>query len=473
MAVQPVFPKAPFILLVNPWITDFAAFDLWAKPMGLLLLASLLRDGGCGVALLDCLDRHDPMTNAHPEMIPGVERKFGTGKYPKMMVPKPEPYKQMPRYYYRHGIHPESLKRKLRSLPKPDLIWVTSNMTYWYPGVRETISAVRRCFPESPVWLGGIYARLCPRHASRVSGADEIIDCSTALLPGKIESSTGFSLRNKDRWARFTAWPSPALDLLPSPSYAPLMTSKGCPFKCPYCASQILQPEWERRSAHSIYEEVVKWHTLLGVSDFALYDDALLLKAETTLLPALRRIVRDGPAVRFHTPNAVHVRALDLETCRILREVGFTTLRLGLETTSVDKQARWGGKVDMGMFFSSVGNLVRAGFSGAQIGVYLLGGLPGQSPEEVEQAVRVVGEAGAQPYLCEYSPLPGTPMWPDSVSQCSYDLAGEPLYHNNTFFACRRPDFSYEDLLRLKDLARQVRQSSVRVWGRETKATFA
>ncbi len=102
--------------------------------------------------------------------------------------------------------------------------------------------------------------------------------------------------------------------------------------------------------------------------------------------------------------------------------------------------------------------LSRAGFSSDQIGVYLLCGLPGQTPEEVAEAIRVVAKTGALPYIAEYSPIPGTKMWDDAVALSPFDLAGEPLYHNNTFFACRRPDFSYEDLLHLKELARQARR---------------
>jgi len=34
------------ILLINPWIHDFAAYDLWAKPAGLLYLASTLKKNG-------------------------------------------------------------------------------------------------------------------------------------------------------------------------------------------------------------------------------------------------------------------------------------------------------------------------------------------------------------------------------------------------------------------------------------------
>jgi hypothetical protein len=48
---------APHILLINPWIHDFAAYDVWAKPLGLLTLAAILREHGCRLTYIDCLDR--------------------------------------------------------------------------------------------------------------------------------------------------------------------------------------------------------------------------------------------------------------------------------------------------------------------------------------------------------------------------------------------------------------------------------
>jgi len=194
------------------------------------------------------------------------------------------------------------------------------------------------------------------------------------------------------------------------------------------------------------------------VVDFAFYDDALLIQAESSLEPALRRIGEELPGLRFHTPNAVHIRALTPECCRLLYACGFTTMRLGLETTQPNKQRDWGGKVKTEMFVSAVEHLFDAGFSSDQIGVYILCGLSGQSPEEVAEAIQVVKETGALPYIAEYSPIPGTKMWQSAVALSQFDLAGEPLYHNNTFFACRRPDFSYEDLLQLKHVALQARR---------------
>ena len=449
--------KAPFILLVNPWIEDFAAYDLWSKPLGLLLLGGLLRDAGCGVALLDCLNRDDPFTNTHPDVLPGVHREFGTGKYPRMPLPLPEAYAGMRRGYYRYGIHPESFRRQIMALPRPDLVLVTSVMTYWYPGVMEAISHVKDLHPDVPVWLGGIYARLCGEHAARWSGADEVVAVNVPELAGKLEAAVGFPIRNRERWESFEAAPGPALELVSPLHYAPLVTGLGCPFHCPYCASGILQPVNMKKSAEAIAGEIDRWHRERGVVDFAFYDDALLLDAETGLKPVLEKIAREGPAVRFHTPNAFHVRALTAEWCRLLFESGFTTLRLGLETTRARNQKAWGGKVETEMFLGAVERLHEAGFPPENIGVYLLCGLPGQTPEEVAEAIELVRRSGAHPRLAEYSPVPGTPMWPEACALSRYDIAAEPLYHNNSFFACRRPDFTYRDLTDLKRLARRAR----------------
>ena len=191
--------------------------------------------------------------------------------------------------------------------------------------------------------------------------------------------------------------------------YAPVLTGIGCPFRCPFCASARLQPERARLGAERIYDEIARDHYDFGVSDFAFYDDALLLDAEYTLRPALERIVRDGPAVRFHVPNALHIRALSRDWCGLLHAAGFKTIRLGLETTVDSKSRQWGGKVNTEMYLQAVEDLFEAGFSGDDIGVYLLCGLPGQTPEEVAEAIRIVWQSGVRPHIAEYSPIPGYP----------------------------------------------------------------
>jgi hypothetical protein len=49
------------VLLINPWIYDFTAYDFWLKPLGLLYIAALLgRHGSFRLSFIDCLDRFQP-----------------------------------------------------------------------------------------------------------------------------------------------------------------------------------------------------------------------------------------------------------------------------------------------------------------------------------------------------------------------------------------------------------------------------
>ena len=71
------------VILINPWIYDFAAYDLWSKPLGLLYLASYLKKQNISTHVIDCMDPHDPeMSNRLFGNIP-LRRKYGTGKYKK------------------------------------------------------------------------------------------------------------------------------------------------------------------------------------------------------------------------------------------------------------------------------------------------------------------------------------------------------------------------------------------------------
>jgi len=48
------------ILLINPWIYDFAAYDFWIKPLGLLYLGAILRQNRHEIHFIDCLDPYHP-----------------------------------------------------------------------------------------------------------------------------------------------------------------------------------------------------------------------------------------------------------------------------------------------------------------------------------------------------------------------------------------------------------------------------
>ncbi len=479
--------KQHSLLLINPWIYDFALYDFWARPLGILYLAGILRLNGYKISYIDCLDRYYPGLNEEPGLERGVSREYGTGSFYRQKIPKPSCLKDIPRYYYRFGLSRRLFLEALNRMERPEAVLVTSGMTYWYPGAFEVIRAIKQVWPDMPVILGGIYATICQEHAKTYSGADFVVEGpgevkilpllkeiiggryvlplrkdAQGVLTGGIATSAscglakhaGTATSSPGGLARHVGtdeFPYPAFDLQSRIDYICLLTSRGCPFNCQYCASHLLQPEFFRRSPQRLVNEILFWNKAHGVKDFAFYDDALLIDADKHIVPILEAVIAEGIGVNFHTPNGLHARFIDAKLASLMYKAGFKAIRMGLETAS---DGRLDNKVTFEEFNQAVRCLKEAGFRNEQIVGYLLMGLPNQSPEEVESAVRMVQKCGAMAYLAEYSPIPGTALWKDAVLCSRYALPEDPLTHNNTVMPCLSKSFTWEHVRKLKELAR-------------------
>lgn len=443
------------ILLINPWIYDFAAFDLWAKPLGLLYIAALLRSRGYVVEYIDCLDVHS-LQDIQNRGLP-KRRQFGQGHFFKEVVEKPPVLAPIPRKYRRYGISEEAFRERLESMSEPRVVLVTSLMTYWYPGPFRVIQLVKDRYPESFVVLGGVYATLCPDHARACSGADrvvtgegfaEVLDIVGGIL-GDPSSRSRESLH-------LDGLDYPAFDLYPTLDYCCILTSLGCPYRCTYCAAWRIKPGFSHRDPNGVADEIEFWTGTFGMSDIAFYDDALLVDSGRYFVPMAKELLRRGVRCRFHTPNGIHGRELTPKIARLMYDVGFKTIRLGLETCDAGGQRSMGNKITNAEMARAIGYLKEAGFRREDIGVYLLAGLPGQRRSEVVESIRFVQRCGAAPKLAEYSPIPGTPLWGSALKSSPFDLKGDPLFHNNSILPCRWEGFTWEDLQELKVELRNI-----------------
>jgi radical SAM superfamily enzyme YgiQ (UPF0313 family) len=453
-------PDIPHILLINPWVHDFAAYDFWAKPLGLLYLAAILRLHGFPISYIDCLDRFHPESREgkkaglNGRLLAATGKKDGRGPYLKTLIPKPQGLENVPRNFSRYGIKPEWFVRDLSAMARPDLILITSLMTYWYSGVKETIETVKTIFPDVPVICGGIYATLCHDHAVLNLGADHVVSGPGEEIILKIVSDfTGYSPTVLFDAKDLSTYPYPAFDLQRKIPYVPLMTSRGCPFSCAYCASNFLHPERMVRPPEQVLEEIIFWHKKFGVNNFAFYDDALLVDSENHALKLFEGIIRKDLRVRFHTPNALHIREINQKAAKLMYRSGFETIRLGLETTAFEKRNKLDQKVTERQFQEAIAFLLAAGFKKEQIGAYLLVGLPDQDIDSVAASIKMVKKAGITPVPAHYTPIPHTRLWKKAVQYSRYDLESDPAFTNNAVFPCCRDQFSWQRLSYLKHLA--------------------
>jgi radical SAM superfamily enzyme YgiQ (UPF0313 family) len=438
------------ILLVNPWIHDFAAYDFWIKPLGLLSLGGLLRQNNHQVDFIDCLDPY------HPAMLQGNRKQlkrysYGDGKFFRQVIPTPEPLKMFDRSFCRYGITPEIFRDELKSHQDTDIVLITSMMTYWYPGVFEAIRIIKDVFPQIPVVLGGKYATLCNDHSIKYSGADYVIAGAgekqiLKLLQKIFGEEPSFMPYEKN----LDSYPYPAFDLIRKIDQLPLITSRGCPYRCNYCASHIFNENFRRRNPLKVVDEIEYWQKKYGVVNFSFYDDALLVNPEEMIIPLLHEVQKRKLFCQFHCPNGLHLREINKKLSELLFRSGFKTIRFGFETSDLTRQIQTGGKVKSEELCLAVDHLKNAGYKTGEIGIYLLCGMPNQSAKEVMDSIEFVRECGAKPVLAEYSPIPGTKMWAEAAASSSFDIQEEPLYHNNTLLPCRNNDFSFAVYAQLK-----------------------
>jgi radical SAM superfamily enzyme YgiQ (UPF0313 family) len=450
----------PSLILINPWIFDFAAYDLWAKPLGLLYLASQLRTMGFAVHLIDCLDVYNPPMEKTGYIKRPVRRRYGTGKLWKQAVPKPSQLSTIPRAYSRYGITPQIFIKELKKVKMPVAILITSLMTYWYPGVFEAIRLAKDIHPDVPVILGGIYATLCPGHARNHSNADLVIPSSGQFYPIEVIQSLKKTIPDfpiKEKSEPFL--PYPAFDLLTKIDYVCLLGSSGCPFRCPYCASPYLSPLLFKRDPLDLFKEVLFWHKKYKIIDFAFYDDALLVDSVNHIGVFLEEVLKNNLALRFHCPNGLHITYIDRDIAVLLYKAGFKMIRLGLETSDTKLNRDLGRKFSEGGFERAVTHLKQAGYTTTQIGAYVLIGLPGQTYDQAAETITYVGKVGALPYLSEYSPIPHTEMWKEAVKVSRFDLVSEPLFHNNTIFPCWNGDV-FKEVNTLKKMVQDIRKEA-------------
>jgi hypothetical protein len=425
----------PKILLVNPPIYDFSAYDFWLKPYGLLRVAGFLRHQA-DLHLFDYLDRWHPQAAPVPQPQPDA---WDRGPFAAEVVQKPALFANIPRLYRRYGLPRQSFQRWLASAGPYDVALVQTVMTYWYPGVQEVIEDIRRFSSQTQIVLGGVYTTLCPQHAQRL-GADLVIEQGDLEPLWRLLRITP-RLHEPPLWEAYEHLPVGILKL-----------ADGCPFRCTYCSVPQVYPPFAARPLRRAYAEL----DLLcrrGVRNVAFYDDALLFKPGQILLPFLRYVQQRGIGVHLHTPNALNARFLTPEVATHMVQAGFKTFYLGFESSAFAWQRHTGGKVYAEELAQAVDNLVHAGANLRQITAYLIMGHPQANRQDIETSMHFAHSLGMRLMLSEFSPIPGTP---DGERCRQWVDLDEPLWHNKTVFPIHF--LGLEEVRRLKTLCHHLNQ---------------
>ncbi len=448
----------PYVALIHPPIYDFTAHDFWLRPYGLYELAAVIKNyTDLDVRLFDYLDRH------HPLCPPTKDKPDGTGKIPKVRIEKPGVLSFVKRYFYRYGIPAERMEALMEASGRPVAVFITTGMTYWYLGIKEVVEAVRRIWKDVPVVLGGVYATLLPQHASAFG--DFVVEGVGWSRAVEVLSQITGRRYEVPQFESYEQVPVPAFELSHNRNSAVVTTSRGCPFRCSFCASYLIHP-YMRKSPERVFRELLYLREKLGIKNIAFYDDALLVDHRRYFLPLLRMIAAEKLDVSLHLPNGVHVRFIDEEMACAMKEASVRGIRLSLELADEDFLRSHSPKLTLSEFERAVSNLEKAGYKRFELIAYVIMGVPGQSFTSVERTIRYVEAMGLRQSLAYFSPVPHTADFERLVEEGKLSYDDDPLLHNKLVFPYRGYcEIDEERFLYLKNLAFRANQRILRQAG--------
>ena len=183
-----------------------------------------------------------------------------------------------------------------------------------------------------------------------------------------------------------------------------VVTGRGCPFSCSYCASTRL---WHRivrfRSAANVLAELEHLKANHGSSFIHFVDDTFTLNTERAK-EICRQIIERQLGIRWVCDTRVD--CLNEELIVLMKEAGCIRVKIGVESGS-DRILK---KVRKGITTAEVREVVRLiKEAGVPLTVYLMVGFPGETNQDLRQTIDFAKELDADYYsLSILAPYYGT-----------------------------------------------------------------
>ena len=185
-----------------------------------------------------------------------------------------------------------------------------------------------------------------------------------------------------------------------------MVSSRGCPYRCNWCAKPISGNKFRLRSATSVAGEM-KWLKVeAGVQHIWFADDVFALDADW-----MQRFEMEVQAQDAVVPFKIQSRAdlMSERTVRALKAAGCAEVWMGVESGS---QAVLNA-MDKGLKLASVYSArERLRDAGIRTCYFLQFGYPGESWQELQETIKLVRDTKPDDIGVSFSyPLPGTPFY--------------------------------------------------------------
>ncbi|MEP6910456.1 MAG: radical SAM protein [Actinomycetota bacterium] len=319
----------------------------------------------------------------------------------------------------------EGIVGRVRDRP-PDLVGITC-MTVEYPRAVEIARRVKHDNPDLPIMVGGAHVNAVGRQALEEGegfdyacvGEGEYLACELADALEQGADPSGIlglvSRRDDGELVTGSSRPPPEdYDLLPFPAWdlfrrvdtIPLITHRGCPFKCVFCSHNSgFKPRY--RTPGNVVDEVDEIIERYRPSRIRIEDETFGLHMGRTKA-ILEEIISRGFHRRVRFSAQTRVDRVDEQFMRLLKTANFETLELGVESGNPEVLL----KSQKGITLEQVEHAVAlAKLNGLRVWCKFILGHPDETAETIRDTIDFI--AKINPHKLSVSimtPFPGTPI---------------------------------------------------------------
>ena len=232
-------------------------------------------------------------------------------------------------------------------------------------------------------------------------------------------------------------FPFPARDLLPNQKYsapfarhAPfglIVTARGCPFKCVYCATRVYYGNtWRPRSVESVCAELKEMGEKYDLRDIGFWDDTFTIKRER-VIAICRRMIEEGLNIEWICLSRVDT--VDPEMLEWMNKAGCYQIQFGVESGDEEILRRLGKNITL----EQIKNAFRwSRDAGIYPAAFFMLGNPGETEETVKKTIDLALEIPASYASFNINtPYPGTELFEGMKNELKEDWSRFDAKHTS------------------------------------------
>ncbi|MDD5224519.1 MAG: radical SAM protein [bacterium] len=421
------------VLLIKPISTQKWEDDCFYPEIGLGYLATTLKKHGHQVEILDCV-REELDFPGFKNLIGkrGPDDFYGFKVYSMNTANVNRQIDLIRELYPRAvvaagGPHPSGVGEKIFShIPRAD---------YAFQGEGE---------PGLPKLLSELQSQVTGRRSQDLTGNRLPATGDLSEIPGLIYRENGEVKANPPAFVEdldslgYPDWE--ALDVknfhrkrrwvrLIGKDYFPILTSRGCPYACSYCAAFRITGRKVRR--HSI-EYVLGWietlHRDYGIKYFSVSDDAFTQERDY-VITLCREILARRLEIKWDCgSNAIRFDRIDPEMLHLMEQAGCFYVTVAIESGSERILKDMNRRSDLPAIRAGIELIKRE--SKMAIGAFFILGYPTETREDIMRTIRLARSLPIDaPQFFLFTPHPGTPVLEKMVADRKINLENWDLYN--------------------------------------------